>query len=206
MSSKQCLICKREFESVTNKKYCNNCLTHYCKYCGKKFLDKSQIKRIYCSQKCSQMDKQNPNPSKEKIPIICKYCGKTFFVHQYRKNDAKYCSKRCNAKDKIGINAKNWQGGITPINHSIRCSEKMKLWRTSVFERDNYTCKKCGKVGNKLNAHHIIPFSRDESLRFELSNGVTLCLKCHKKEHLRLSQKKNKQMDIFQIKKENKCQ
>jgi hypothetical protein len=74
----------------------------------------------------------------------------------------------------------NWKGGITPINKRIRNSSEYKNWRKSVFERDNYTCRQCGKRGGKLNADHIKPFSLFHDLRFELSNGRTLCVDCHR--------------------------
>lgn len=32
-----------------------------------------------------------------------------------------------------------------------------------------------------MNADHIMPFAYFPDLRFELSNGRTLCLKCHQK-------------------------
>jgi len=53
-------------------------------------------------------------------------------------------------------------------------------WRTKVFERDNWTCQTCGIRGCYLEAHHTHSWSEYPKLRYELENGVTLCLACHK--------------------------
>lgn len=79
-----------------------------------------------------------------------------------------------------------WKGGITTKNQRIRASREYEKWRIAVFQRDNYTCQICKlRNGNGktiyLNADHIKPFSLFPDLRFELSNGRTLCLECHKK-------------------------
>lgn len=63
-----------------------------------------------------------------------------------------------------------------------------KHWRKQVLTRDGYQCKwpdcKCKK---RLQAHHIKPWSACYSLRFAVSNGITLCYAHHnaikKKEH-----------------------
>lgn len=73
-----------------------------------------------------------------------------------------------------------WKGGITGINRLIRSSFEYRLWRESVFKRDNWTCTECGKKGGELNADHIKPFSQYPELRFAIDNGRTLCINCHK--------------------------
>ena len=75
----------------------------------------------------------------------------------------------------------NWQGGIKPIHERIRNSVEYKLWREAVFQRDNYTCLICGQIGGRLQADHIKPFATFPELRFEVDNGRTLCVDCHRK-------------------------
>ncbi len=79
----------------------------------------------------------------------------------------------------------SWKG-TSPENNLIRGSSRYRLWRKSVFERDNYTCVHCGlKSGNGktvvLNADHIKPFAHYPELRFAVDNGRTLCIECHRK-------------------------
>ncbi|MGG1441375.1 phage replisome organizer N-terminal domain-containing protein [Brevibacillus laterosporus] len=68
-------------------------------------------------------------------------------------------------------------------NTEIRNSQEYREWRREVFERDNFTCQKCGQHGGKLEAHHIKGFAAYPALRFIVSNGVTLCKQCHKDLH-----------------------
>lgn len=80
-----------------------------------------------------------------------------------------------------GENNHAWKGGVTSINEKIRKSIEYKLWRISVFERDNYTCVWCGlKSHGNIEADHIKPFAYFPELRFAIDNGRTLCKACHK--------------------------
>lgn len=56
-----------------------------------------------------------------------------------------------------GCNNPAWKGGRTPPNKALRGNWRYKEWRTAVFERDKYTCQKCGKKGCFIEAHHIYP-------------------------------------------------
>ena len=74
----------------------------------------------------------------------------------------------------------NWQGGIT----NPRKSQEEKNWSLAVRKRDNFTCQQCGLKStrrNKVEAHHVKSFAQYPDLRYELSNGITLCVPCHQK-------------------------
>lgn len=87
----------------------------------------------------------------------------------------------------------NWKGGITLLGTQIRNSEQYREWRISIYERDNFTCQKCGQISGKLNAHHkkyfykILEDNNIDSLEkaqeshelWDVSNGITYCEDCH---------------------------
>jgi len=104
---------------------------------------------------------------------VCIECGEKCSVR------GKRCMK-CGIKLRTGENNYKWKGGVSTENHKIRHSVEYKLWRKSVFERDNYTCVWCGIKNCTFNADHINPFSLYPELRFAIDNGRTLCVPCHK--------------------------
>lgn len=71
----------------------------------------------------------------------------------------------------------------SPQGKRQRQSKVYVDWRTSVFERDNYTCQICGRRGEYLEAHHKKRWCDHPSLRFDVDNGITLCKECHKSIH-----------------------
>ena len=158
-----CKECKIKFQVIPAKK--DN------KYCSKKCYNKSQIKRV---------------------KIVCEVCGRIKYL-PYCCSTRKFCSNKCKGIAKTGQKNLNWKGGLTLLNHRIRDLRENKIWRISVFKRDNYTCAICGKIGGYIEAHHIISFNdimldnnitsiEDARLCIELwdiNNGVTVCTDCH---------------------------
>jgi hypothetical protein len=123
---------------------------------------------------------------KKKFKIgICTNCGKTFTMTCFYGN--KYCSNQCQKSHLqvkyLSENNPNWKGGVKSKNQIGRFSVKYVQWRNSVFKRDLYSCQKCGQIGWSLHSHHIKPWAKNVSLRYELSNGITLCKNCHKEVH-----------------------
>jgi len=74
--------------------------------------------------------------------------------------------------------------------------EKVKYmsWRKLVFELNKgkqgqskyYVCMKCNKkrkTTRTMHAHHKYSWAKFPDKRFEMSNGVVLCIKCHRGFH-----------------------
>ena len=91
-------------------------------------------------------------------------------------------TRRKLSEAKKGNKSVYWKGGITLESVTLRQGVEYKLWRESVFKRDEYTCQECGdNKGGNLQAHHIKPFSTHPELHYAIDNGSTLCIPCHKK-------------------------
>ena len=114
-----------------------------------------------------------------KHPLDCNHC-KSLRGKKHSLSARRLMSKSARRGTKSNL----WKGGASDKNKAIRESSKYKIWRESVFKRDNFTCVSCGdKKGGNLNADHIKPFALFPKNRFELSNGRTLCINCHKKTY-----------------------
>ena len=208
----KCIICGKEFttkscyEKRGGNKYCSRECYYKtikgkpkktkrykfkCKFCGKVILVPywKTKKRLFCSVNCRRESIKKP-----KIKKICPICQKEFYVWPSGISSI-YCSRKCmyigGGKKRIGLNNGNWIDGRTPKLHILRNSKRLKRWRNRVFKKDNYTCRKCGKVGWTLNAHHIENFPTKKELRFKTSNGITFCKMCHKEFHNRYGLKNN---------------
>lgn len=75
--------------------------------------------------------------------------------------------------------------GVTVLGApSERTSPQATEWRRRVFERDGYRCRESAR-GGRLHAHHVRPWADEPEMRFDIENGLTLCVDCHAKRHPR---------------------
>lgn len=128
--------------------------------------------RYYCSKKC-----QSLSPYKKEISSKwMKFLNKDKNIIIKRIKTRKLNDKLLNRKPY------NYIDGSSNERYS-NFKEWIKIAK-KCYKRDNYTCQHCGKKGGLIHAHHIIPFSISKNNN--LKNLITLCPKCHNKEHRRL--------------------
>lgn len=93
-------------------------------------------------------------------------------------------AKRLHAKGilrgtmKSGSDNPRWNGGTIKQG-------KHREWQRKIFGRDDFTCQKCGLQEKELGfmqADHIKMKSKYPELKYEISNGQTLCPNCHKRK------------------------
>jgi len=104
----------------------------------------------------------------------------------YKENQSKSQKKRF--ENEITWNKGLRSGKPRSIRQEDTDYRKHCEWREKVFVRDNYTCQSCKLRGVKIEADHIKMWMHFPELRYDLSNGQTLCKKCHiKKTTIELS-------------------
>jgi 5-methylcytosine-specific restriction endonuclease McrA len=159
-------------------------LTKTCATCGHTFPRKTDVtyaqwaKAAYCSRACQSRAPRARGSAHHhwcggEQTKRCEYCASLFTVRPYRADIARFWSARCKQRGQ--------DRGLSTENEKVRRCHRYREWRRAVFMRDNFTCQACGQRGGRLNADHIEPFAFRPDLRFELSNGRTLCGPCHRK-------------------------
>ena len=108
-----------------------------------------------------------------------------------KKYGVPYNMQREEMKQEFLVGDKNnfWVDGRNR-NSLDRNNSQLKTWRKQVWARDDYTCIMCKhrdfqNKGKSINAHHFEGYLESDELRYNVSNGITLCLKCHIRFHKR---------------------
>jgi len=161
---------------------------HRCKKCGYRKVSESRkysiedVRIIFNKESCELLSKRYEYSYKN-LKYKCS-CGEISFITLDRFIKGQRC-KKCGINKISGENSYNWNKNLTKEDRIIKRNYlAYKKWRSDVYDRDNYICKKCLKKGNiYLNAHHIYNYSTNKELRLKVSNGATLCDDCHKKFH-----------------------
>ena len=185
------IYCSKECRNAHNKK------ARVCKFCGRSFIPDESADIFFCSIECRDLLKIQKEENKTekthkrkygtRITRFCKICGKRMTLRPSQAS-TKFCSRACYGKA-IGLRQQGdkhhmWKGGTAKARDAVRASPLYKAWRTSVFERDDYTCQSCFTKGGKLRAHHMVPYKDAPRLRLKKSNGITLCDECHRQWHV----------------------
>lgn len=150
-----------------NKKYN---LKRKCENCNKDYKGWDNQSR-FCSRKCARAKQVISPESYAKAAL-----KRTGELNSSKRPKVRQKIRKANLGEKSHL----WRGGKSTEAHKIRESAEYRIWRTSVFKRDNWTCVFCKQRGGKLEADHIKPFAYFPELRFEITNGRTLCVPCHK--------------------------
>jgi 5-methylcytosine-specific restriction endonuclease McrA len=194
MLTKICIVCGKEY---TKKVNCSVKNWKISKYCSHKCLNKSKIGKPAWNRR-DDMETVCPNCGKQfrkrcqTDKYCCRKCARAKQIipaESYRQSGIKRTGdnnpmKLEENKEKIrlanlGSKSHFWKGGLSKENYRFRRTVVYRKWRMAVYERDNYTCQKCGKRGGKLQAHHLKSFEKYPELRLDVSNGQTLCIACH---------------------------
>jgi hypothetical protein len=188
-------------------KFTNKYPAKICEICGKSFLKKITdglkhwSEQKFCSRLCSDKSRVGGKFPNRKPKVYTKEGREKMVTSMVGNKRASGFKMTEEHRHKIidahsGDKSHFWKGGITELSKLIRQCYKYRQWRSDVFTRDDYTCQWCGVRGSvEIHPDHIKTFSsilKENNIKslgeailceelWNINNGRTLCIKCHKK-------------------------
>ena len=183
-----CLECGKQFTSMYKKqKFCSSACIG--KWRGKNYTGENNP--LTGRKRYDFRGENNPRYNREEV--LCDYCGKPIKVvkSKIEKEDHHFCNRECQSK----WQSENWKGKNSPNwNYNLSDEERnncrhrnriegYNLFIVSVLKRDNYTCQITGKIGGKLEVHHLNCYSDFKEGRTDMNNCITLSKEIHRLFH-----------------------
>lgn len=181
-----------------------NRYTTKCNECNKDF-DVQYYRRKtvkYCSQICKHIDQLNKSPwnkgkknngLKRIVSDITKEKMRLINIGKKHTEQTKEKLRIINLGKKSGKESVHWIIDRTKLRKSDREYKdgQYRDWMLAVKNRDGWKCKiSNNECKGRLESHHILPWKDYPELRYQINNGITLCIKHHpraRREEIRLS-------------------
>ena len=173
---KICTVCGKEYFAHSGSQIlCESCFPR-CKECGSIITDHNRTWKKFCSLSCAgKWNYRNSEQVREAL-------NKGIYAPQ-RAISISLARTGKPRPELVGEKNHNWKGGTGTERHRLMGQVEYLNWRRAIFERDDYTCRICGKRGAELNAHHVIYYAIDKNRVLDLDNGITVCRDCHIQLH-----------------------
>ena len=175
----KCLICNNEYKILSSK---------HLKAHG---LTQLEYKAKFNAEICSELFKKKRGES-----ISEGKTGKSFSPEHVKNMSLCRIGKTQGprspaAKQNMTLAQRSIQFGLD------RSATAANEWGDIIRERDAFTCQDCGVVDHaprNMHAHHLFPWEEYPEYRYDLSNGIALCPKCHRKAEEEYRKKRSIQL------------
>lgn len=202
-----CKTCGIE-KPLTEFKKCKECkdgFRYKCKECLNN-KNRKYPKPTTTEQYCKKCNKFKPFQEFEKYKACttgfrnrCKECRRELYVKKgYTSNKSWFKAGHSGFRNKTsykkgtrysistefkkGHKPNNFIDGASKEIYKIVNNKKFRKVRAMVLKRDSFKCIKCFTDSN-LHVHHIKSLREAPKLSHDMSNLITLCVKCHSLTH-----------------------
>lgn len=179
------------------------------------------------SIRCEECEKRFTNHEEFESYIENKYNGEYEILDRYINSQTKICVKHIKCGNlfytlpenlanghgcpnslccmKHGKEHYRYNENLSDEDRAIdrKSKKEYRDWRSSVYKKHMFTCDVCGcskSKYNKIVAHHLESYDVNESLRYDISNGVALCESCHRDFHKKYGYGHNTEEQYIQYK------